>query len=273
MSMLPLPPALFEACVDSVTSARRAAAAGAGRLELCSSLVEGGVTPSLGLIQCVVQAVAPLPVHVLVRPRGGDFCYDEDELAVMDADAAAAIAAGAVGIVIGALTPAGELDVAAMRRLVAAGGAAAAAAGKAAPAITLHRAIDVCADWQAALCAAAEAGVTHVLTSGCAPSALEGAPVLRQMVTFAAERGITVVAGGGVTPDTASGILAAVPGLRQLHGTARGLPTPGRCRYFPPGPPVYMGGERRNTPETERSLRFLDESAASSIVAALGALL
>lgn len=109
---------LFEACVDSVASARAAISGGARRLELCESLVEGGVTPSAGKVAAVVRVADEVPVHVLIRPRAGDFFYDDDEIGVMLVDIAQCKALGVAGIVSGVLLPDGSVDVVSTRRLV-----------------------------------------------------------------------------------------------------------------------------------------------------------
>lgn len=136
---------VLEVCVDSVASAVAAECAGAHRLELCSSLVEGGVTPSLGLMQAVVRAVT-VPVMVLVRPRSGDFLYDAAELEVMCADIDACKEVGAAGVVLGCLQADGSVDMAAMRRLI----------DRAQPLeVTFHRAFDMSRDPEQGACARA----------------------------------------------------------------------------------------------------------------------
>ena len=140
---------ILEVCVDSTASALAAKRGGADRLELCADLIVGGTTPSLALVR-QVKAETGLPVRALLRPRFGDFCYDRYELAQMEQLAAELVAAGADGIVTGALTPEGDLDTAALRPIYAAARRAAREAGRPA-ACTLHRAFDVCRDPFAAL--------------------------------------------------------------------------------------------------------------------------
>ena len=111
-------PMIFEICVDSVAGARAAKAAGAQRVELCADLLEGGLTPSLGMIR-QARKVSGVDLNVMIRPRGGDFLFDEDEFAAMRADIETAKAEGANGVVIGLLTAAGEIDVDRTRELVA----------------------------------------------------------------------------------------------------------------------------------------------------------
>jgi copper homeostasis protein len=253
-------PFLFEACVDSVASARAAAAGGAGRLELCDALVEGGVTPSVGKIEAVVAAVAPLPVHVLVRPRGGDFCYDGDEVGVMLRDVGAAGAAGAAGVAVGALTADGRVDEAVVGALVARARAAHLA-------VTLHRAVDASRDLVEAATAGARAGVDFILSSGGAATAAEGASALRAMAAAAGPR-VTVIAAGGVGSANVATTLRAA-GLAQAHGTARppGF-APGRAT-FRRVPPVYMGGEKVNSPEAEYGLRVATKESVGAVVRAM----
>ena len=202
----------LEVCVDSVDGALAAAAGGASRLELCSALCEGGVTPSAGLIRAVRAAVPALPLHVLVRPRGGDFVYSATELSVMRGDIAAAAACGSAGVALGALRPDGAVDEAALAALVA----HAQAHGQA---VTFHRALDASRSCVEALRAVLRCGgVSAVLTSGGAASALEGASAIAALVAEARGR-LEVIAAGGVTPANASELVQAT-GVTWLHGSA-----------------------------------------------------
>lgn len=200
---------IIEICIDSMQGLRAAQAAGADRVELCAGLIEGGTTPSLGLIEAAVAASAGVRVHVLIRPRGGDFQYDADERAIMRRDVEAAVAAGAHGIVIGALTPSGDVDRSCLREL------SAAAADRP---VTFHRAFDHTRDPAAALETLIELGVRRVLTSGQQPTAAEGAPLLAALHRHAAGR-ITILAGGGIGPDNARAV--ALTGVPELHFSAR----------------------------------------------------
>jgi len=202
---------LVEACVDTVGSAVAAEAGGAGRVELCANLVEGGTTPSLGTIALARERLG-VPLFVLVRPRGGDFLYDADEVEVMRRDVALARRAGADGVVTGALAPDGRVDAAVTRALVDA----------ARPmAVTFHRAFDAARDPAEALEALVGLGVDRVLTSGGAASALEGAAALAALVRQSRDR-LAVLAGGGVT-EANVGQLVAASGVREVHvrGAAR----------------------------------------------------
>jgi copper homeostasis protein len=196
---------LVEACVDTVESAIAARAGGAGRVELCAGLVEGGTTPSGGTIALARERL-DVPLVVLVRPRGGDFLYDADEVEVMRRDVALARRLGADAVAAGALTPDGRVDAAVMRALVDA----------ARPMqVTFHRAFDVARDRDEALDALLALGVDRVLTSGGAAAALDGAPALAGLVRRAAGR-LAVLAGGGVTEENAARVVAAT-GVREVH--------------------------------------------------------
>jgi copper homeostasis protein len=196
---------LIEACVDSVASARSAEAGGAGRLELCDNLLEGGTTPSLGMLETVRERVA-LPIHVLIRPRGGDFVYDGDEMAVMLRDITLARRAAVDGVVIGALEIDGRVDLDRTRRLV----------GAARPmAVTFHRAFDLTRDPVEALEAIVGLGIERVLTSGQAATAEAGIPVIKQAVAQAAGR-IGVLAGGGIDETSAARVVRET-GVREIH--------------------------------------------------------
>ena len=196
---------LVEACVDSVTGALAAVAGGAGRLELCTGLVEGGLTPSAGLVAAARERIA-VPIHVLIRPRSGDFLYDADERTVMLRDIAGAKRLGVDGVVLGALDPGGRLDSECTHRKVDA----------ARPlAVTFHRAFDLARDPAEALDALMALGVERVLTSGQAASAEAGIPVIARMVAQSAGR-LAVMAGGGINEGNAARI-ARETGVAEIH--------------------------------------------------------
>ena len=182
-------PYTLEVCVDSTASALAAMQGGAHRLELCADLVIGGTTPSLALLQ-QVKAETGLPLRALLRPRGAD------------------------GIVTGVLTPEGDVDVEALQPIYAAARAAAQRAGRPV-ACTLHRAFDVCRDPFAALEAARTLGLSTILTSGQAPSAPEGAALLKRLVEAAGPE-LEILVGAGVTPENLPA-LAAATGARAFH--------------------------------------------------------
>lgn len=199
-STLPL-----EICVDSRDGLAAALAGGADRIELCSALSEGGLTPGPGLIMAAMEC--PLPVHAMIRPRGGDFVLRPGDLEDMLADINAVRRAGLAGVVIGVSDPDGALDEAALRKMIDA------ASGLH---ITLHRVFDLVPDVFAALELAIDLGMQRILTSGQAAKAGDGAPLLKKLVETA-ERRIEIMAGGGVTPANAPDLIAA--GVDALHAS------------------------------------------------------
>jgi copper homeostasis protein len=207
---MPKAPILIEACVDSVESAMAAERGGAARVELCDNLVEGGTTPSAGTIAECRRRVH-IPIYVMIRPRGGDFLYSDEEVAVMRRDIIQAEALGADGIVLGLLKRDGTVDAARTRGLVA----------LARPMdVTFHRAIDVSRDSEAALDVLIALGVDRVLTSGRAPTALQGAAVIARLVRRAAGR-IAVLPGGGIDEKNARRVVERTA-AQEVHvrGTA-----------------------------------------------------
>ncbi len=243
----------FEICIDSTAAAIDAASTGASRVELCSGLFEGGITPSLGLIETTLAAVTSLRVHVLIRPRGGDFIYDDHEVAAMISDIKAARAAGAHGVVIGALTPEGEVDLATMELLVSAAGPMQ---------ITFHRAFDMVADPHATLETLIRFGCHRVLTSGQESSALEGAPLIAELVRQGGDR-IIVMAGGGITERNAARIATAT-GVREMHFAAM-VPVASAAVFR--NQRTFMGDSLRQ-PEYTREVTSRDMIVATMAAAA-----
>src|SRR6204780_2615027 len=187
---------LIEVCVDSVASACAAERGGAGRIELCSDLLEGGVTPSTGLIELVREKIE-IGLHVMIRPRGGDFCYDEEEFEVMQRDVVNAKQLGADGIVFGILNLEGHVEMERTRQLVE----------LAVPmSATFHRAFDMSADLFRALEDVCSTGADRLLTSGGEQSCLQGADAVASLVKAARGR-ITIMAGGGIGHSNASTII------------------------------------------------------------------
>lgn len=184
--------------------------AGGSRIELNSALELGGLTPSLGLIGEARQATR-LPIMAMIRPRSGAFCYSAGEFAAMQRDVELALAHGADGVVFGCLTPEGTVDVPRVARLVQLAGAAQ---------TVFHRAFDLTPDPAAALRTLIDLGITRVLTSGQAPSALEGAAVLAQCVALAAGR-IEILPGGGIRAGNV-GELIGLTGVNQVHASLSG---------------------------------------------------
>lgn len=196
---------LVEACVDAIDAALEAARGGAGRIELCGELLQGGVTPSAGLIGAVRDRVR-IPLFVLIRPRTGDFLYTSDERDVMRRDIAMAKSLGAAGVVLGALTVAGDVDGDATSELIAA----------ARPmAVTFHRAFDFARDQDAALDALLQLGADRVLTSGGSATAIEGIAAIRRLVQRAG-RALTVLAGGSITAENVAAVTLAT-GVTEVH--------------------------------------------------------
>ena len=198
-----------EACCTSLEAVRAAARTGARRIELCERLELGGVTPSEGLLREVLAERA-LPVNVLVRPRGGDFVYDGAEVEAMLASIRLCAALGAAGVVVGALTPAGAVDLPVMRRLVA-------AARDVGLSVTFHRAFDETADPLAALEDVIALGCDRLLTSGHAPDAFAGRAMIGELVRRAGGR-IVVMAGCGVRPGNIAQI-AQDSGAPEFHSS------------------------------------------------------
>jgi copper homeostasis protein len=196
---------LVEACVDAIDAAIEAERGGAGRIELCGELLQGGVTPSAGLIAAARERLR-IPVFVLVRPRTGDFLYEATERDVMLRDIASMKPLGVDGVVIGALDADGRVDVATTRALIDA----------ARPMqVTFHRAFDFAHDQDAALDALLGVGVDRVLTSGGGATALEGASTLARLRRKAGDR-LTVLAGGKITASNV-GELVRLSGVREVH--------------------------------------------------------
>ena len=201
---------LIEACVDSYASAMAASRAGADRLELCAHLVIGGTTPTHALFR-QVQRGSGVPINVLIRPRFGDFLYTEPELEEMCEEIAAFRDLGANGVVIGALTPDGELDLAQMRRMMACAGQME---------VTLHRAFDMTHDPFRALEDAVSLGCRTILSSGQAAGRID------------------LMAGCGVKRTNIAGI-AAQTGITTFHTTGRKGSVDSGMRYRKEG--VSMG--------------------------------
>ncbi|MGN6738322.1 copper homeostasis protein CutC [Dyella sp.] len=203
--------ALLEVAASSLTSALAAQAGGAGRVELCGQLADGGVTPSYGLVATARDRLR-IPLYVLVRPRSGDFLYDEAEFELMQRDIEACVRLGCDGVVIGALDADAGVDLAGCRALVAAAGGLG---------VTFHRAFDAARDPARALEDVIALGCERVLTSGGHRSALDGAAHIAALVQQAAGR-VRIMAGAGVRPENVADVLARSQ-AGELHASARGL--------------------------------------------------
>jgi copper homeostasis protein len=199
---------LLEIACDGVGSALAAAEGGADRVELFANSAVGGTTPSAGTI-AAARAALTIPLHVLIRPRAGDFLYSRAECDAMLHDIELSVRLGCEGVVIGALDAAGDVDVAICRELVAAAGPLA---------VTFNRAFDVARDQRAALEAIIALGCSRVLTSGGRASAPEGATVIAGLVRQAAGR-VTILAGAGITAAQVAPLVAAT-GVREIHASA-----------------------------------------------------
>ena len=199
----------FEICANSVASCIAAQEGGADRVELCSGIPEGGTTPSFGMIR-KARASIDIGLNVIIRPRGGDFLYSKDELEEMTHDIRIAEELGADGLVFGCLTKEGNIDKKAMSILMEAAGNLP---------VTFHRAFDHSADPLKALEDIIELGCARILTSGCRPTALEGADLLAQLVEKAGDR-IIIMPGCGVNEDNIAEI-ARLSGAREFHFSAR----------------------------------------------------
>jgi copper homeostasis protein len=199
---------ICEVCVEGAAGARAAEEGGAHRVELCAGLVEGGTTPSLGTITGAL-ATSSIPIVVLIRPRGGDFVYDDLEMEVMARDAGLVRELGAYGIATGALTREGDVDVDAMKRIMAAAGDLS---------VTFHRAFDMTRDPLRSLETLAELGVDRILTSGQERRAPDGTALIREL-SHAAGRRLSIMPGGGIKEENVQELVRST-GVREVHFTA-----------------------------------------------------
>jgi copper homeostasis protein len=220
---------VIEVCVDSVESAMAAERGGADRVELCDNLLEGGTTPSAGAIAIARERLG-IKLHVIIRPRGGDFCYSEVEFAVMRHDIALAKQIGADGVVIGLLTPDGAIDTERTRALIE----------LARPlSVTFHRAFDMARDPYRALEDLIGLGVDRILTSGQEPSVIEGLDLIAELVQIAGDR-VIIMPGGGTERNVKK--VVARSGVREVHVT--GTTSVESAMQFR-NQRVFMGGELR----------------------------
>ena len=233
--------ALLEICCYSTECAVIAQQNGADRIELCAAPLEGGLTPSYGVLRATRQRVT-IPVHPIIRPRGGDFCYTDGEFAAMLEDVRQIRSLGYPGFVIGVLNPEGQVDVPRMRQIMVAAGPLA---------VTFHRAFDMCANPLQAADVLADLGVSRVLTSGQQPSAEKGISLIRELI--AREGTPTIMAGAGVRASNLSLFLEA--GVKEVHSSA-GQWVPSDMRYRNPG--LSMSTD----PEADEYLRYAVDGAA-----------
>jgi copper homeostasis protein len=203
-------PSVVEVCAFSLESCIAAEKGGAKRVELCASLYEGGTTPSAGLIQLAKQRTS-LEIHVMIRPRGGDFCYSEDEISVMQNDIRMAKSLGCDGIVLGILQKDGKVNISQTEAMV----------DLAKPMqTTFHRAIDMTPDYLEALENIIETGCVRILTSGQKNTAMEGIDAIKNLVKQANGR-IEIMAGSGVNADNAQTLIHI--GVDALHLTGKSV--------------------------------------------------
>ena len=241
-------PFLVEICVDSVESACAAQEAGAERVELCSALSEGGVTPSLGLINAV-KSNLDIKLNVLVRPRAGDFLYSDTEFGVMRRDIDLAGESGADGIVAGILRSDGNIDVERTAFL----------AEYAAPmSLTFHRAFDMCRDPLQALNDIISTGSDRILTSGHARKAVDGYALINSLVKAASGR-IVIMPGGGIDEYNIA-VLANSTGAREFHLSGRRT-AESRMTFRRKG--ISMGGSQS---VSEYSTKIADADRIRSVI-------
>ncbi|HEX7732257.1 MAG TPA: copper homeostasis protein CutC [Rhodanobacter sp.] len=232
---------LLEVAANSVASALAAQAGGAGRVELCAALELGGLTPSQATIAMARERLR-IPLYVLVRPRAGDFLYDDLECEAMRRDIETCAALGCDGVVLGVLDADGGVDVARCRALTGAAGSMG---------VTFHRAFDLVRDPRRALEDVVALGCERVLTSGGQPAALEGAGLIRELVAQAAGR-LAIMPGAGVTADNVAA-LAAATGAREFHASAKRQLASG-MRHRPALLADMQGGELRSDVEQVHAL-------------------
>jgi copper homeostasis protein len=223
----------LEVCVDNAAGLAAALAGGADRIELCSALETGGLTPSFGLLR--LASASPVPVVAMIRPRGGDFCFDEAEIQLMLDDIDAVAGAGLQGVVLGASLADGQLDHHTLERLVHR------AAGHGLH-CTLHRAIDLCPDLEQATNLAIALGFGRILTSGGATSAPDGLAGLQRCFAAAAGR-ITIMPGAGINAANAGVLRGQLP-LTDVHASCSAPLPPASAAVLAFG---FDNGHRRQT--------------------------
>lgn len=199
----------IEVCCSSLDEAREAEAGGARRIELCSAISCGGVTPSLGTLRTVVEAALDIDINVLIRPREGGFCYSESEVGAMCRDIEMCRRMGIHGVVIGALTADGDIDTEACLRMMEAAGEMS---------VTFHRAFDVCRNAEQALEQIIALGCNRLLTSGQQPTAVAGADLIARLVVQAADR-LIVMPGAGINPSNIA-FIEQKTAATEFHSTA-----------------------------------------------------
>jgi len=237
---------IIEVCVDSLASAIIAQAAGAHRVEFCTNLPEGGTTPSSGQIEWARKFVS-IQLYVLIRPRGGDFLYDDTEFEIMRSDIRFCGEKGCDGVVIGMLSSDGSVDEERVRELIR-------IARRYSMGVTFHRAFDRSKDLFQAMETIIDLGCERILTSGGCDTAIEGTEILGQLIEKAGNR-ISIMPGSGITPENA-GDLIQKTGLTELHGTFRS--------YYPS--PMQYQNTRLNHPKEEYGLWLTDKEKIKTML-------
>ena len=223
---MPNSPFVLEVCIDSIASAQAAETGGAQRVELCDNLVEGGTTPSLGMLQQVLALTTP-KVMTMIRPRGGDFLYSDDEFEVMKANLAMAKEVGTHGLVFGILKSNGKIDVERNARLMELAGDTP---------VTFHRAFDMTDDPFEALETLIELGISRVLTSGHAANVTAGMDLIGKLVRQAGDR-IIILPGGGIHEENITSLIHQT-GVSECHASAKAR-FPSAMEYRNPN--IFMG--------------------------------
>ena len=218
----------IEVCANSVESALNAQNAGADRVELCAGMPEGGTTPSIGQIMMARELLTRTKLHVIIRPRGGDFLYTDLEVQTMIKDIQAAKELQVDGIVIGCLTANGDVDIKQMEHLMREADGLS---------VTFHRAFDMCRNPHQTLQEIIALGCDRILTSGQQPTAVQGIPMLKQLQMEADEH-IIIMPGCGINPTNIQQI-ANETGTKEFHLSGR-TNVNSRMRFRNPN--VSMGG-------------------------------
>jgi copper homeostasis protein len=246
-------PYQVEVCIDNIESLSYAEQGGADRIELCSSLALGGLTPSIGFIKQAVKQ-ARIPIYAMIRPRQGDFLYQDDDIEIMLEDIYHAKQAGVAGVVFGVLNQHAEIDMPLAQVLMRA------AQGLG---VTFHRAVDQCRDYRQAIENIAELGCERLLTSGLSPNAYDGRDTIADMVTLANQR-FSVMAGAGVNADNVSHIILR-SGVKEVHLSAK-ITRPSQMKRHQQG--VRMG----DSAQDEHRIPMTDQQKVRDLVARLTAL-
>ena len=238
----------MEVCVDSFESALAAAQGGAQRIELCSSLDQGGLTPSLGLFKLIRRRLpSELNIFIMIRCRGGDFIYDENELSVMEEEIQVFMQSNERidGFVLGLLKPDGTIDIENVKRLI-----------QIIPkhiSLTFHRAFDFLAKWETGIDQLIELGFQRILTSGQETSAYYGRKCLRQMISHAQNR-IIILPGCGITAVNLESILRET-GAKEFHASAR-VSKPSKMVYQNNQKKILINGQ--NNDQEDNTIQVTD---------------